>query len=90
MAVDPSGNIWVADWHTTRCSSSTPNTNTSGSSAKKAPAKGQFKGIGGIASDASGDIYVTDSGNNRVEEFSPLGAFLRQFGSAGLGRRPVL
>ena len=47
--------------------------------------EGQFKGIGGIATDASGDVYVTDYGNNRVEEFSPTGTYLRQFGSAGLG-----
>ena len=28
---------------------------------------------------------MTDSGNNRVEEFSPTGTYLRQFGSSGLG-----
>ena len=37
--------------------------------------EGQFKGIGGIATDASGDLYVTDYGNNRVQEFSPTGTY---------------
>ena len=36
---------------------------------------------------------MTDSGNNRVQEFSPTGTFLRQFGSSGTGagqfRRPT-
>ena len=52
---------------------------------KEGSGEGQFKGIGGIATNASGDVYVTDYGNNRVEEFSPTGTFLRQFGSQGLG-----
>ena len=33
---------------------------------------GQFKAPSGIALDSSGNIYVTDTGNNRVEEFSAL------------------
>lgn len=47
--------------------------------------EGQFKGPKGIATDASGNVYVTDFGNNRVEELSSSGAFLGQFGSAGSG-----
>jgi phosphodiesterase/alkaline phosphatase D-like protein len=39
---------------------------------------------------APGDVYVTDYGNNRVQEFSPTGAFLRQFGSKGTRSGPVL
>ena len=34
---------------------------------------------------ASGNLFVADSGNNRVEVFSPTGKYLFQFGSAKLG-----
>src|SRR5262249_6650893 len=33
----------------------------------------------------NGNVFVVDSGNRRVEEFSETGAFIRQFGSAGTG-----
>jgi predicted membrane-bound mannosyltransferase/DNA-binding beta-propeller fold protein YncE len=36
-----------------------------------------------VASD--GEIYVADSGNNRIQVFAADGAFLREFGSAGAG-----
>jgi hypothetical protein len=34
--------------------------------------------------EASGDVYVTDKGNNRVEWFSSAGAYLGQFNGGGL------
>jgi WD40-like Beta Propeller Repeat len=36
-----------------------------------------------IAEPAAGDVYVVDSGNNRVERFSASGAFLGQFNGSG-------
>lgn len=38
-----------------------------------------------IAVGSDGDVYVSDSGNHRVQVFSGTGAFLRQFGSFGGG-----
>lgn len=46
---------------------------------------GQFNGIGQIAIDSLGNIYVIDTGNYRVEKFDPTGNFLLQFGSYGTG-----
>ena len=47
---------------------------------------GQFHGLGGIASDpTTGNLYVSDLGNNRVQEFSSAGAFVAAFGSPGSG-----
>lgn len=46
---------------------------------------GQFKRPKGIAVDANGDVWVADTKNNRVQEFSPTGEYLRQFGSEGTG-----
>jgi NHL repeat len=47
---------------------------------------GQFSGPNGVAVDQStGDVYVADSANNRVEKFGPTGAFIAAFGAAGSG-----
>ncbi len=46
---------------------------------------GQFDEPGDVAVNAKGDIWVLDSGNDRVEEFNPAGEYMRQFGSPGEG-----
>ncbi len=38
----------------------------------------------GVAVDASGDLWVADSGNNRIEELSATGAFLDEIKSEGV------
>ena len=44
-------------------------------------AGGLFSTPGGVAvNDTSGDVYVVDSGNNRVQEFGGGGAFIRAWG----------
>ena len=44
---------------------------------------GQFDSPTGIAVDSHGNILVADTGNNRVEKFSPTGAFLSIIGTKG-------
>jgi DNA-binding beta-propeller fold protein YncE len=44
---------------------------------------GQFDHPWGVAVDGAGHVYVTDSGNDRVEEFSPTGSYLSQLGATG-------
>jgi tripartite motif-containing protein 71 len=40
----------------------------------------------GIATDpTTGNLYVTEVGNDRVQEFSPAGAFIATFGTSGQG-----
>jgi DNA-binding beta-propeller fold protein YncE len=46
---------------------------------------GQFLLPHSLAVDTSGNIYVTDTGNNRVEKFSPNGTFISKWGSRGTG-----
>lgn len=47
---------------------------------------GQFTGTpGGIAVDASGNVFVTDPYNNRVQKFNSSGVYQSQFGTAGAG-----
>ncbi len=45
---------------------------------------GQFSSPSGIAiNQTSGNVYITDQGNNRVEEFSSAGTFIRAFATTG-------
>ena len=46
---------------------------------------GQFDHPSDVAVDAAGDVLVLDQGNDRVEEFGPEGAYIREFGSEGEG-----
>ncbi len=46
---------------------------------------GQFNVPSGVAVDGSGDIYVADTGNRRIQKFDPDGNFIFKFGTlAGL------
>ena len=46
---------------------------------------GQFKYTRGLATDASGNVYVVDYSNDRVQVFGGDGSFIRQWGSYGQG-----
>jgi sugar lactone lactonase YvrE len=46
---------------------------------------GQFNSPQGVAVDAVGNVYVTDTYNHRVQVFTNDGAFLMQWGSYGAG-----
>jgi YD repeat-containing protein len=46
---------------------------------------GQLSHPADVALDAKGDEWVVDSGNNRIEEFSPGGEFIKSLGATGTG-----
>jgi tripartite motif-containing protein 71 len=46
---------------------------------------GKLNGVWGSAADAAGNVYVADTGNNRVQKFDPSGNALAVIGSAGSG-----
>jgi hypothetical protein len=46
---------------------------------------GQFVYPYGVATDAAGNVYVTDSGNHRIQKFTSSGTYLTQWGTQGSG-----
>ncbi|HTC20048.1 MAG TPA: 6-bladed beta-propeller, partial [bacterium] len=51
----------------------------------KGVGNGQFDSPIGITLDRSGNVYVSDSGNNRIQKFNSNGKFLLKWGSKGAG-----
>jgi RHS repeat-associated protein len=50
------------------------------------PGKGQLSGPRGVATDSNGNVWVADTGNNRIEEFNAKGECVSEFGSSGSGK----
>ncbi|HEX4466960.1 MAG TPA: SMP-30/gluconolactonase/LRE family protein [Solirubrobacteraceae bacterium] len=46
---------------------------------------GQFKDPAGIGIDASGNLWVADKGNGRIQKFSASGTFIASYGTKGAG-----
>jgi DNA-binding beta-propeller fold protein YncE len=42
-------------------------------------------GLNGLAADSTGNLYVADTGRNRILAFTPEGALIRQLGQGGSG-----
>ena len=54
-------------------------------SSSLAQEAGQLRSPWGIAVDGAGDVYVTDTGNHRIEKFDREGNFITQWGGFGNG-----
>ncbi|HSV05327.1 MAG TPA: hypothetical protein VLI07_02370 [Candidatus Binatus sp.] len=46
---------------------------------------GQFRSPGGVATDVSGNVYVADVGNHRIQKFDGSGTFVAKWGTMGSG-----
>jgi YD repeat-containing protein len=88
LAVDSSGNVWVADFGNNRVEEF----NSEGKYLKTIVSKGEVEGSGEgqfkrpvDLAFSGGNLYVTDNGNERVDEFSSAGTYLKKFGESGTG-----
>ncbi len=54
-------------------------------SSQLAQEAGQLRSPWGITVDGQGDVYVTDTGNHRIEKFDREGNFIAQWGGYGGG-----
>jgi len=52
---------------------------------KEGTGNGEFKEPTDIATDSEGNIWVVDTGNNRLQKFNAKGEYLSQFGKQGKG-----
>src|SRR5262252_2170381 len=46
---------------------------------------GQFENPNCVATDAAGNVYVSDGANKRIQKFTSTGAYLTQWGTYGSG-----
>jgi sugar lactone lactonase YvrE len=76
----------VSGFPATPAFTSMPQTATNTFQGGKGIGRGQFNSPTGIAVDGSGNVLVADTGNGRIEKFSPTGAFLSIIGTKGGGQ----
>ena len=96
LAAGPDDNLYVTDL-SQRVTVISPGGEVLRRWGKPGTGPGEFKFISGdptdptdvagrIAVGRTGMVYVSDSGNGRVQVFTPQGRFIRQFGSYGSGK----
>ena len=80
MAVDASGNVWVADTYNNRIQKFGKDGNFLLSSGSLGAHGGGFKAPWGVAVDAAGNVYVADTNNHRIKKHNSSGTFVRTWG----------
>jgi RHS repeat-associated protein len=84
VAIDSSGNVWVADETNNRVGEYAENGAFIKQFGTKGSEAGQIKQPVGLAYD-HGNLYVAEAGNQRVQEFTTAGVYVTKFGSEGTG-----
>jgi serine/threonine-protein kinase len=80
LAVDPSGNLYVADVGHSRIQRLSPHGRIVTEWGTEGTDPGQFENPIGIALDGHGNVYVADNGSDRVDKFSSAGKLLAAHG----------
>ena len=87
IALDPDGNVCVADWRNDRIQRLTPDGEFLASYGSSGGGDGEFNRPSRVAIDSDGNIYVADWGNQRVQVLDADGNFLVKLkGEATLGK----
>ena len=91
LAISASGELYIADQYNARVQEWLP-PGTGGvrllystQFGSGGTSNGQFNFPSGVAIDGHGDAWVSDYGNNRVQEFTAKGTFIAAYGSSGSG-----
>src|SRR5438552_7454369 len=80
IAVDPNGNVLVADTNNGRIEKFSPTGAFLSTIANKGSGRGQLGEPNGIAIDRAGNIYVAEVGSNhRVQKLAPDGTFIAEW-----------
>ncbi|MDE3076396.1 MAG: NHL repeat-containing protein, partial [Chloroflexota bacterium] len=90
VALDQHGNLWVTDLWNHRVQEFDRDGKFllefgvfAAATGKASP--GGFFGPRGVAISPQGDVYVTDTGNKRVQKYSPQGTLVTMWGQPGTG-----
>lgn len=90
VALDAQGNVYVTDAGSAdgsftdyRIQKFSPAGQEISSWGSAGTGPGQFRNPNGIALDAQGNVYVTDSDNHRIQKLSPTGQPLAMWGKSG-------
>ena len=83
IAVDISGNFWVADTGNDRLQKFNREGSLLQVIGRSGSKEGEFNSPSAVALTLKGNIVVADTGNRRVQVFSAKGLFLGAFGSPG-------
>ena len=85
IVADLSGNIYVADTNNNRIQKFDNDGNfvtkwgSNGGDGSTGTGNGEFDNPRGITTDSSGNVYVADMGNGRVQKFDSSGTYISQF-----------
>ena len=83
IAIDPVGNVYVADAANDRIQKFTASGSFISTWGTSGSGDGQFSFPQGLDTDAAGNVYVSDSGNDRIQKFDSSGLFLTKWGTSG-------
>jgi tripartite motif-containing protein 71 len=85
IAVDPSGNVYVADTLEHKIVKFSTDGTWISDLGSNGIGDGQFSFPSSLSTDSAGNLYVLDSANHRIQVFTGDGKFITKWGSQGSG-----